>query len=75
MATLGSNADILIQYQELHVLDLSVTTAISNLNARGHCDDRLAWFWTMDVPRDTDRNDWMSEFYRVHWFWSKALLD
>ncbi|KIM50145.1 hypothetical protein SCLCIDRAFT_146238, partial [Scleroderma citrinum Foug A] len=67
--------DILIQYQELHASDLSMTTAISDPNARGHRDDRLAWLWTMDVPHDTDRNDWMSEFYRVHWFWSKALLD
>ena len=61
MATLGADADILIWYQELHALDLSMTTAISDPNARGHRDDRLAWFWTMDVPCDTDRNDWMSE--------------
>ena len=61
MAALGTDADILIWYQELHVSDLNVTTAISDPNARGHCDDRLAWFWTMDVPHDTDRNDWMSE--------------
>ena len=57
MAALGANADILIQYQELHASDLSVTTAISDPNARGHRDDRLAWFWIMDVPHDTDRND------------------
>ncbi|KIM65072.1 hypothetical protein SCLCIDRAFT_1163641 [Scleroderma citrinum Foug A] len=75
MAALGTDADIVIWYQELHALDLSVTTAISNPNARGHRDDRLAWFWTMDVPHYTDRNDWMSEFYRVHWFRLKALLD
>ena len=61
MAALGADADILIRYQELHASDLSVTTAISNPNARGHRDDRLAWFWTMSVPCDTDRNNWMSE--------------
>ena len=50
MATLGADADILIRYQELHASDLSVTTAISDPNARGHRDDRLAWFCTMSVP-------------------------
>ncbi|KIM60144.1 hypothetical protein SCLCIDRAFT_124797 [Scleroderma citrinum Foug A] len=30
MATLGTDADILIWYQELHVLDLSMTTVIFN---------------------------------------------
>ncbi|KIM50375.1 hypothetical protein SCLCIDRAFT_145642 [Scleroderma citrinum Foug A] len=74
MATLHTDADILIRYQELHVSDLSVTTAISDPNARGHCDDRLAWLWTMDVPCDTDRNDWMSKCM-FHWFQSKALLN
>ena len=70
MAGLGADADILIWYQELHVSDLSVTTAISNLNARGHRDDRLAWLWTMDVPCDTDRNDWMSECMCYTSFWN-----
>ncbi|KIM60190.1 hypothetical protein SCLCIDRAFT_26835 [Scleroderma citrinum Foug A] len=70
MAALGTNADILIWYQELHASDLSVTTAISNPNARGHHDDRLAWFWTMDVPHDTDRNNWMSECMCYTLFWN-----
>ena len=70
MAALGTNADILIQYQELHASDLSMTTAISDPNAREHHDDRLAWFWTMDVPCDTDRNDWMSECMCYTSFWN-----
>ena len=56
-------------YQTCLVCD-SVTTAISDPNARGHHDDRLAWFWTMDVPRDTDRNDWMSECMCYTSFWN-----
>ena len=69
MAALGADADILIWYQELHALDLSVTTAISDLNARGYHDDMMIdwhgsgpWMYpTMDVPHGTDRNDWISE--------------
>ena len=41
--------------------DLKVSAAVADPNARGHRDDTLAWFWTMDVPWDTEVNDWMSE--------------
>ncbi|KIK71983.1 hypothetical protein PAXRUDRAFT_800527, partial [Paxillus rubicundulus Ve08.2h10] len=47
----------------------------SDTNARGHRDSTLAWFWTMDVQRDAELNDWMSEFYRGHWLRAKALKD
>ena len=52
-------------------------------------DEKLAWFWGMDVPRDTEANDWMFEckcccwpsvlnllrliVYRVHWLRAKAM--
>ncbi|KAI6006503.1 hypothetical protein F5J12DRAFT_782792 [Pisolithus orientalis] len=49
--------------------------ALSDPNARGHRDDTLPWIWTMDVPRDMATNDWMSEFYRVNWLWTRALWD
>ncbi|KAI5983608.1 hypothetical protein F5J12DRAFT_787810 [Pisolithus orientalis] len=26
-------------------------------NARGHCNNTLAWFWTMDLPQDSAMND------------------
>ena len=41
--------------------DLKVTTAAAGPNSRGHRNDTLAWFWSMDVPRDTEDNDWMSK--------------
>ncbi|KAL4075203.1 hypothetical protein V8B97DRAFT_2022219 [Scleroderma yunnanense] len=49
MVALDASMDILDQY------------SIAEPNARGHQDDTLAWFWTMDLPCDTDKNDWMSE--------------
>ncbi|KAF8546625.1 hypothetical protein OG21DRAFT_1527707 [Imleria badia] len=55
--------------------DLRVSSAAAAPNARGHWNEGLAWFWTMDIPRDTKRNSWMSEFYRVHWLRAKALRD
>ena len=61
MMALGAGLDILGRYQELQDIDLRVSTAIADPNARGHQDDALAWFWTMDVPQDTAINNWMSE--------------
>jgi len=61
MIVLGASQEILSRYQELCEKDLRVSTAIADPNARGHRDDTLAWFWTMDVPRDTAMNNWMSE--------------
>ena len=53
MIALGAGPDVLSWYQELHDTELRVSTAIADPNARGHQDDTLAWFWTMDVPQDT----------------------
>ncbi|KIM58326.1 hypothetical protein SCLCIDRAFT_28113 [Scleroderma citrinum Foug A] len=50
MLALGAGPDILGQYQQLQDIDLRVSTAIADPNARGHRDDTLGWFWTMDVP-------------------------
>ena len=61
MIVLGASQEILSRYQELCEKELRVSTAIADPNARGHRDDTLAWFCTMDVPRDTAMNNWMSE--------------
>ncbi|KIK73179.1 hypothetical protein PAXRUDRAFT_21134 [Paxillus rubicundulus Ve08.2h10] len=29
----------------------------------------------MDIPRDAQDSDWMSEFYRVNWLHAKAVQD
>ena len=42
--------------------DLKVTTSVLNLNGSGHQNENLAWFWSMDIPRDTQVDDWMSEY-------------
>ncbi|KAL4065095.1 hypothetical protein J3A83DRAFT_4190533 [Scleroderma citrinum] len=75
VAMYGARPDILDQYKELNRSDLKVSTAVTDLNARGHRDDTLAWFWTMDVPQDTAASDWMSEFYYVNWLRTKALCE
>src|SRR5467141_134005 len=61
MIALGAADDILCRYQELSPADLKVSSAITDPNGRGHRNDGLAWFWSMDVPRDTAVNNWMSE--------------
>ena len=61
MVALGADQSILDRYQMLNKKDLTVSTAVSDPNARGHRHDSLAWFWTMDIPKDTNKNDWMSE--------------
>jgi len=61
MILIGANSDLLARYQPLDKKDLRVSTAVLDPNARGHRQDTLAWFWTMDIPKDTDTNDWMSE--------------
>ncbi|KAI6006560.1 hypothetical protein F5J12DRAFT_782829 [Pisolithus orientalis] len=64
MGRLGAGPDILEQYKELNDSNLTICTAVSDPNARGHRDDTLPWIWTMDVPRDMAANDWMSECER-----------
>ena len=58
---LGADELCLNRYRPLKDEDLKVTAAAAGPNSRGHCNDTLAWFWSMDVPRDTEANDWMSE--------------
>ncbi|KAI6147060.1 hypothetical protein BKA82DRAFT_3980311 [Pisolithus tinctorius] len=75
LIALGAGEDILGKYQELNRADLTVSATIADPNARGHRDDTLAWFWTVDLPRDSAMNDRMLEFYRVNWLRTKALRD
>ncbi|KAG1837170.1 hypothetical protein DFJ58DRAFT_669107, partial [Suillus subalutaceus] len=41
----------------------------------GQRNSTLPWFWSLDVRGDSVSNDWMNEFYRVHWLRTKALQD
>ncbi|KIK16184.1 hypothetical protein PISMIDRAFT_36167, partial [Pisolithus microcarpus 441] len=46
----------------------------------------LPWFWTIDIPKDTNSKSWLSEcmffirviflnFYHIHWLRAKAAKD
>ncbi|KIM63801.1 hypothetical protein SCLCIDRAFT_116566, partial [Scleroderma citrinum Foug A] len=75
MIALGADSSILDWYKPLNQNDLTASTAVADPNARGHRHDSLSWFWTIDIPKDTDKNNWMSEFYQVHWLRAKAKKD
>ncbi|KAL4080513.1 hypothetical protein J3A83DRAFT_4084731 [Scleroderma citrinum] len=72
MVSLGADSSILDQYQPLEPYHLQISTAVTDPNACGHHHDHLTWFWTMDIPKDTNKDDWMSEF---HWLQVKSLRD
>ena len=61
MIQLEADEAMLSRYQALWDEDLKVNMAAAAPNARGLRNEKLAWFWGMDVPRDTEANDWMSE--------------
>ncbi|KAF8124933.1 hypothetical protein EV363DRAFT_1299555 [Boletus edulis] len=77
LQNLGADNETLQKYKVLEDADLKMKATASggNKDARSSRNDHLSWFWSLDVPRDTDRNDWMSEFYCVHWLRSKAVKD
>ncbi|KIN97388.1 hypothetical protein M404DRAFT_160504 [Pisolithus tinctorius Marx 270] len=75
MVALGTGADILGHYQELHKEDLAVQTAAFTQNAQEHCRTHLPWFWSIDILWDTESKSWMSEFYRIHWLQAKSVKD
>ena len=61
MVALGADSDTLGRYKELGAADLRVTTSVLNPNGSGHRNDNLAWFWSMDIPKDMDEDNWMSD--------------
>lgn len=61
MVVLGADDTLLDRYQSLTDDQLKVETVAISPNARGHRNETLAWFWSMDILRDTDRSQWMSE--------------
>ncbi|KAG1721902.1 uncharacterized protein EDB91DRAFT_1256307 [Suillus paluster] len=69
-------ADQLLQkYRELEKSHLKATSAVADPNTRGQRNSTLPWFWSLDVQGDSVSDDWMNEFYRVHWLRTKALRD
>ncbi|KAI6010334.1 hypothetical protein EDC04DRAFT_2510232, partial [Pisolithus marmoratus] len=72
MVSLRADGPILEHYQALEPEHLNVTTMVANPNACRHRHKHLAWCWTMDIPKDTCTNDWISEF---HWLRAKSQRD
>ncbi|KAG1795244.1 uncharacterized protein BJ212DRAFT_1291427, partial [Suillus subaureus] len=54
---------------------LKATTVVANPNAHGQRNSTLAWFWSIDVEGDSDSNDWMNEFYHIHWLCTLTLCN
>lgn len=52
---------MLARYQVLKDKDLKVSTVVTKPNSHNHHSNKLAWFWSMDIPGDTKMNNWMSE--------------
>ncbi|KAG1849775.1 hypothetical protein F4604DRAFT_1687361 [Suillus subluteus] len=67
--------DLLVKLRPLEKADLKATTVVADPNARGQRNSTLAWFWSIDVQGDSTSNDWMNEFYCVHWLRMLALRD
>ncbi|KAG1787530.1 uncharacterized protein HD556DRAFT_1312716 [Suillus plorans] len=67
--------DLLTKYRPLEKADLKATTVVADPNVHGQRNNTLAWFWSIDVEGDSANNDWMNEFYRVHWLRTLTLRD
>ncbi|KAI6029004.1 hypothetical protein EDC04DRAFT_2572725 [Pisolithus marmoratus] len=75
MIALGTKSDMLDHYQELHKSQLSISTAAFTQGAHNHRSSQLPWFWTIDIPKDTNSKSWLTEFYHIHWLCTKAAQD
>ncbi|KAG1837769.1 hypothetical protein F4604DRAFT_1692091 [Suillus subluteus] len=67
--------DLLAKLRPLEKANLKATMVVADPNAHGQRNSTLAWFWSIDVQGDSTSNDWMNEFYRVHWLRTLALRD
>ncbi|KIN93854.1 hypothetical protein M404DRAFT_35666 [Pisolithus tinctorius Marx 270] len=61
MVSLGATEETLSRFQEMQKSHLTVSTAAISQNAHDHRGSQLPWFWSIDMPRDTESNTWMSE--------------
>ncbi|KAG1724150.1 uncharacterized protein EDB91DRAFT_1087569 [Suillus paluster] len=75
MIHLGVDQHTLEVYQPLNTKDLVVNKDITEENRHSQSSDRLAWFWRINNVRDSQKNEWMNEFYQVNWLKAKARYD
>ncbi len=75
MIRLGATEEDLARYQVLKKEHLTVTTARIDPSLRGQRNHSLAWFWTMDVKKDTDQGPGMAECKLFQWdLWFGLVL-
>ncbi|KAG1722519.1 hypothetical protein EDB19DRAFT_1645755, partial [Suillus lakei] len=75
MQHLGADSDTLALYQPLKAQDLVVSKEVTEENRHGQGSDRLTWFWRINNAEDSQKNQWMNEFYHVNWLKAKAQYD
>ncbi|KAG2057282.1 hypothetical protein BDR06DRAFT_847496, partial [Suillus hirtellus] len=63
------------KYLRMEKSHLKASAAVADPNTQGQRNSTLPWFWSLDVQCDSISNNWMNEFYRVHWLRAKALHD
>ncbi|KAG2348628.1 hypothetical protein BDR05DRAFT_874506 [Suillus weaverae] len=62
-------------YQALKAEDLAVSKEVTEENRHSQSSDRLAWFWRINSAKDSQKSEWMNEFYWVNWLKAKAWYD
>lgn len=61
MIALGAEKLLMDKYLELKPTDLRANTEIVDFNARGHRNDKLPWFWTINPKDSVSHSSWMKD--------------
>ncbi|KDQ62652.1 hypothetical protein JAAARDRAFT_108826, partial [Jaapia argillacea MUCL 33604] len=65
------------KYSDLAREDLKVSTGVvDDPGQRSTRQQTLCWFWTMNLTENTgdqETNDYLDDFYRVHWLCTRAM--
>ena len=61
MIKLGADANILNRYQILKREHLKAKTFLIDPSMPGTKNAELAWFWHMDISKDTTQSNWMED--------------
>ncbi|KAG1866783.1 hypothetical protein F4604DRAFT_1881800 [Suillus subluteus] len=75
MQQLGTDSDTLTSYQSLKADDLAVSKEVTEENRCGQGSDKLAWFWRINSATNSQKSEWMYEFYQVNWLKAKVRYD
>ncbi|KAI6046585.1 hypothetical protein EDC04DRAFT_2546897, partial [Pisolithus marmoratus] len=61
MIALHVDVESLSHYQELKQSHLTINSAVFQQNAHAHHGNQFPWFWSINIPKDTESKNWMSE--------------